>query len=75
MNNEDFEVLLFYITLLTRGIFFLAKFIGNEPAHKNWVGDSMLAYSIVFMEAFNAELGIVGAVMPERIPICHPVNE
>jgi hypothetical protein len=75
MNNQDFEVLLFYITLLSRGIFFLGKHIGNEPAHKNWVHDNLLAYSIIFTEAFNAELGIVGAVLPERVPVCHPQNE
>ncbi len=72
LNNQDFEVLLFYLTLLSRGIFFLGKNVGSDPNHKNWVNDKDLAYSIIFTEAFNTELGIVGAVLPERIPVCHP---
>jgi hypothetical protein len=75
LNSQDFEVLLFYITLLSRGIFFLGKHIGNDQNHKNWVHDKDLAYSIIFTEAFNTELGIVGAVLPERIPVCHPQNQ
>ena len=64
VDYQDFEVLLFYITLLSRGIFFLGKHVCNDANHKNWVHEKDLAYSIIFTEAFNTEFGIEGAVLP-----------
>lgn len=65
-------MVLFYIGLIARGILFLHKNIGSEIKHQNWVYDKFLCYSIIFCEAFTTELGIVGAVLPERIPVSFP---
>jgi len=75
LDEEGLEVVLFHLTLIARGIFFLHKHIGVDPTHQNWVNDMHIAYSIIFCEAFNTELGVVGAIMPERIPVCHPTKD
>ena len=36
MVESDLEVLLFYLTLVARGILFLHKFIGTNPKFQNW---------------------------------------
>lgn len=66
--------MLFYITLIARGIFFLHKFIGGNQNHLNWVADPQIAYSVIFTEAFDASRGLVGAIFPERIPLAHSQN-
>ena len=61
--------------MISRGVLFLHKYIGAEARHVNWCADLLIAYSIVFCEAFNAETAIVGAIMPERVPISYPNKE
>lgn len=73
-TDEEFEIVLFYVTLISRGILFLHKNIGTDPKCLNWTHDNYLVYSIIFCEAFTPEIGIVGAVMPERVPVAHPTN-
>lgn len=64
-------MLLFYISLIARGILFLNKCLGGNPQHLNWTHDQFIAYSIVFCEAFDDARAIVGAVLPERVPVAH----
>lgn len=71
LTPKEFNVFLFYIALISRGIFFLHKHIGNNPKHQNWYVDPKLAYSVVFFEVFNDKQAIIGSIMPERIPICY----
>jgi hypothetical protein len=63
------NVLFFYLSIVRRGIFFLHKCIGNKITHQNWVIDPDLAYTVIFCEAFNDKNLIVGAIMPQRLPI------
>lgn len=69
--DEELEVLLFYISMISRGLLFLHKHVGVNQTHHNWVADPKIAYSILFCEAFTPEIGIVGSVMPERVPVAN----
>ena len=55
LSDEDLEVVLFYLTLISRGILFLHKHIGTNQHHLNFTHDSAIAYSVIFMEAFDSE--------------------
>lgn len=70
MDEKEFSVLIFYLVLVTQGIFFLDSYIGDDSSLKHWKLDSVIAYTVTFCEAFNENKLIIGAVMPERQFTC-----
>ena len=72
LSPAEFEVVLFYISLVTRGIFFLHKNIGGNPRHHNWLVDQKMAYCVHVFEAFDADKALACHIMPERVPLCAP---
>jgi hypothetical protein len=61
--------LLFYFSLLARGILFLHKHLGQYQSNLNYVTDYTLNYALMFCEAFDHDQGIIAAILPERLPI------
>ncbi|CDW72543.1 lupus brain antigen [Stylonychia lemnae] len=74
-SDLDIEVLLFYISLMARGILFLHKYIGKNPKHQNWGIDPSIAYCVIFCEALDEERCIISTINPERIPVCFTEKE
>ena len=71
-SDQDIDVFFFYLSMISRGILFLHKQIGNNPKHQNWGVDPSMAYCVVFCEAFDQTRHIISTINPERVPICYP---
>jgi len=70
MSADEFEALLFYVSLVARGIFFLHKHLGNNPKLHNWRIDQEIAYCVHIFEAFDTQRAITCHILPERVPVC-----
>ena len=55
---------------MKNGLFFINRSVGNVEGHLNYVVDSLIAYTVIFAEGFDTDNAIMGAIMPERVPIC-----
>ena len=61
---------MFYVSLVSRGIFCLHKHIGNNAKHQNWAIDQTACYTVHICEALDSDTVLVGSILPERVPIC-----